>query len=106
MNVGGESCEIRILSRSIHKIYTMGKVKKQILLFLSSRKQIPKFSGQSHGLASLIYEKNIDLKITSHKWMPLVLSPFDSDCFESNGPEFPSTAPYCSTTNDQSDTHW
>ena len=32
----GESCEIRILSRSIRETYTMGKVKHQVLPFLSS----------------------------------------------------------------------
>ena len=36
LNFGGESCEIRILSRSIQETYTLGKVKNQVLLFLSS----------------------------------------------------------------------
>ena len=36
LNFGGESCEIRILSRSIQETYTLRKVKNQVLLFLSS----------------------------------------------------------------------
>ena len=47
LNFGGESCEIRILSRSIQETYTLGKVKNQVLLFLSSYKA--KFVW-SHGL--------------------------------------------------------
>ena len=45
LNFSGESCEIRILSRSIKKIYTLRKVKNQVLIFLSSWEQIPKFQG-------------------------------------------------------------
>ena len=36
LNFGGESCEDRILSRSIPKTYTLRKVKNQVLLFQSS----------------------------------------------------------------------
>ena len=45
LNFGGESYEIRIFSHSIQKTYTLRKKKNQILLFLSSLEQIPKFSG-------------------------------------------------------------
>ena len=33
LNFGGESCEIRILSRSIQEAYILRKVKNQVLLF-------------------------------------------------------------------------
>ena len=36
LNFRGESCEIRILFRSIQETYTLRKVKKQVLLFLMS----------------------------------------------------------------------
>ena len=36
LNFGGESCEIKILSCSIQETCTLKKVKKQVLLFLSS----------------------------------------------------------------------
>ena len=36
LNFGGESCKIRILSRSIQETYTLRKLKKQVLLFLLS----------------------------------------------------------------------
>ena len=36
LNFGGESCEIRILPRSIQETYILRKVKNQVLLFLSS----------------------------------------------------------------------
>ena len=36
LNFGGEICEIRILSHSIQEVYTLRKVKNQVLLFQSS----------------------------------------------------------------------
>ena len=36
LNIGGESCEIRILSHPIQEIYILRKVKNQVLLFQSS----------------------------------------------------------------------
>ena len=36
VNFGGESCEIRILSRLIQETYTLRKVKNQVFLFKSS----------------------------------------------------------------------
>ena len=36
LEIDSESCEIRILSRSVPEIYTLRKVKNQVLLFLSS----------------------------------------------------------------------
>ena len=38
LNFGGESCEIRILSRSIQEAYILRKVKNQVLLFPLKRK--------------------------------------------------------------------
>ena len=45
LNFGVESCETRILSRSIQETYPLRKMKNQVLLFLSSLEEIPKCSG-------------------------------------------------------------
>ena len=50
LKFGDESCEIRILSCSIHETYTLRKVKKQVLLSVELRIKFV----WSHGLAGLL----------------------------------------------------
>ena len=59
LNFRGESCEIRILSRSLQETYTLRKVKNQVSLFLLSWEP---------NLSDLKWSKMPDKVLNTHLW--------------------------------------